>query len=69
MTIQTSYWPKPIPSRNFDWSAIDADTYDASYEGEDENGSHWKASPQGFGATEQEAIEDLLEQIQEERKP
>jgi len=50
-----------------DWSAIDADTYDASYEGEDETGHHWKSGPVGRGATEQEAIDDLLAQIAEER--
>lgn len=46
MKIKTEYDPKPIPSRQFDWSAIDDDTYD---EGE----------PVGYGATEAEAIEDL----------
>jgi len=64
MKITTSYWPKPISTPNYDWSAIDSDTYDASYEGEDETGHHWKSSPQGFGATEQEAIDDLLEQLE-----
>jgi hypothetical protein len=63
MRIKLEYIAPPIPSRNFDWSAIDSDTYDASYEGEDENGHHWKASPQGFGASPQEAIDDLMEQL------
>jgi len=65
MKVKTTYWPKPIPSRRFDWSAIDDETYDASYEGEYESGHHWESSPQGFGATEQEAITHLLEQINE----
>jgi hypothetical protein len=46
------------------FSAIDSNTYDCSYEGEDENGYHWKASPAGYGATEAEAIEDLLDQLE-----
>lgn len=53
----------PIPIRCLDWSAIDSDTYDASYEGEDESGHHWSASPSGHGATEREAIDDLLEKL------
>jgi hypothetical protein len=54
----------PIPTRNFDWQAYDADTYDASYDGEDENGHHWKSSPLGHGATPQEAIDSLMEQLE-----
>lgn len=46
-----------------DWVAWDDDTYDASFEGSDESGDHWKSSPMGYGATEQEAIDDLLEQL------
>lgn len=38
-----------------DWSAVDDDTYDLD-------------EPCGYGATEKEAIDDLMEQI-EERKP
>ncbi len=45
--IKTSYDPKPVPSRNFDWSA----TFD-SYE---------PGCPIGYGRTEQEAIEALKE--------
>lgn len=63
MTIKTNFDYPPIPTRSMDWSAYDSDTYDASYEGEDENGHHWKSSPVGHGATEQEAIDDLLEQL------
>ncbi len=47
--ICTSYDPPPIPGNSHDWSAIDYDAYD----GQD-------SDPVGYGATEQEAIEDLL---------
>jgi hypothetical protein len=63
--LSTNFVYPPIPSRNFDWSCIDDNTYDASYEGEDENGHHWRSSPSGHGATEQAAIADLLEQLEE----
>ncbi|GAC1632798.1 MAG: hypothetical protein NVS9B14_06480 [Candidatus Acidiferrum sp.] len=56
--------PNPYGS---EWDAIDASTYDASFEGSDEDGDHWKESGgRGWGATEQEAIDDLLDQILEE---
>jgi hypothetical protein len=45
------YDPKPIPLRQFDWSAVRAD-----YE---------PGMPQGFGATREAAIADLLEQEEE----
>lgn len=43
----------PIPVRCFDWSAIDDSTYDG------------EGCPIGRGATEADAIADLLEQIEE----
>jgi len=46
--IKTEYWAKPIPIRNRDWIAY--------RDGNEESG------PVGVGATEQEAIEDLMEQ-------
>lgn len=52
MKIVTDYWAKPIPDRSHDWSAVDDETYDGG-------------GPIGWGATEQEAIGDLLEQIDE----
>ena len=52
MKIETEYWRKPVPTDKFDWQAIDADTYEGG-------------APQGFGATEQAAITDLLEQLEE----
>lgn len=48
--IVTDYVHPPIPMRNCDWQAVD----DLTYEG---------GKPIGWGATEQEAIDDLLEQI------
>lgn len=53
MKIRTDYDPKPIPGRQFDWSAIDDDTYDG------------EGCPIGYGRTEQEAIDDLKQQIEE----
>ena len=51
MKIKTSYDPPPIPTwRKFAWSAIE-DGYEPN-------------DPIGFGATEQEAIDDLKEQIE-----
>lgn len=52
MKIVTHYDPKPIPLRQFDWDAIDDDTYDG------------EGCPVGYGATEQEAIGDLKEQLE-----
>lgn len=52
MKIKTDHWVKPIPTRAFDWQAYDDDTYDGP------------GCPIGHGATEQEAIDDLLEQIE-----
>jgi hypothetical protein len=55
MKIKTSFDYPPIPVRSFDWSAIDTDTYDGD-----------PRSPIGYGATEQEAIGDLLSQMEED---
>lgn len=51
--IDTEYWAKPIPLRQFDWSAVDGTTYDG------------EGCPIGYGCTEDEAVADLLEQISE----
>ena len=53
-TVRTSFDYPPIPVRRFDWSAIDDDTYD---------GAEDSCCPVGHGATEQEAIDDLLDQL------
>ena len=50
--IETSYNPAPIPIRNIDWSATTSD-----YEAGD---------PVGRGATEAEAVADLIDQLDEE---
>jgi hypothetical protein len=50
MKICTEFICPPIPDRRFDWSAVDDDTYEGG-------------APIGYGATEEEAIADLLEQI------
>lgn len=60
MKIATRYQPPPIPQRDFDWYALDSDTYD----GAPDAGA---ASTMGWGRTEQEAIDDLLEQFEEGR--
>ena len=49
--IKTEFWAKPIPLRQFDWSATE-DSYEPGL-------------PVGYGRTEQEAIADLLEQIED----
>lgn len=51
MEIVTQHIYPPIPLRQFDWCATDRETYDG------------EGCPIGFGATEQEAIGDLIEQI------
>jgi hypothetical protein len=58
MKIKTNYDFPPIPDRRFDWSAIDEDTYDGA---EDSDNRHMI----GYGATEQQAIEDLMRLLQE----
>ena len=50
MTIKTSFVFPPIEDRSMDWNAVDADTYEGG-------------SPMGFGKTEQEAVDDLLDQL------
>jgi len=49
--IRTTYICPPVPTRAFDWQATDDD-----YEPGD---------PIGYGPTEQAAIEDLKQQIEE----
>jgi len=50
-------------SQNFigEWEAIDRDTYDCDC---DQDG-YFSLSPVGHGKTEDEAIQDLLDQIEE----
>lgn len=53
----------PTPNRKWDWAAYDADTYDMT--DIDEDGRAYSDHPYGQGASEQEAIDDLLAQIEE----
>ena len=61
LKVRTNFDYPPIPVRDMDWSAVDDDTYDCDC---DEDG-FFSTCPIGRGATEQEAIDDLLEQIEE----
>ncbi len=54
MHIKTWYSPTPIPYRDYDWCAYDDDTYDGS-----------PGQRVGYGKTEADAINDLLEQVDE----
>lgn len=58
--IHTSFDYPPIPIRNLDWSAV-TDNYDCDC---DQDG-YFSTSPAGHGRTEQEAIQDLLDQLEE----
>lgn len=56
--IHTSQ-PNPY---GYEWSATD-DNYDASYEGPEDG---WvSSSPRGWGKTEEAAIADLIEQLED----
>jgi hypothetical protein len=59
MKISTHYVNPPIPTRNCDWCAVDDDTYDGAED------AHPDARIIGYGATEQEAIADLMAQLKE----
>ena len=58
--IHTSFDYPPIPVRNMDWSAV-TDNYDCDC---DQDG-FFSTHPVGRGATEQEAIADLIEQLED----
>lgn len=60
--VRTHHEYPPIPVRDMDWSAV-TDDYDIS--GTDQDGPY-SNDPVGYGATEQEAIADLLEQLEDE---
>lgn len=55
--IVTSFVYPPIPWRNFDWCA----TFD-DYDGAPDAGPQWM----GTGETEQEAINDLIQQVEDD---
>jgi hypothetical protein len=52
MNIKTENVRPPIPTRALDWQAWDDDTYEPG-------------CPLGEGATEEEAIADLLEKLED----
>lgn len=54
MKIRTEFVYPPIPIRDFDWCAVDDDTYDG------------EGCPIGYGRTEADAIADLMAQIEEQ---
>lgn len=56
--ILTHFDSKPIPDRRWDWCAT-LDNYDVDC---DERG-YFSHCPIGYGATEKEAIDELLEQL------
>jgi hypothetical protein len=51
MNIKTYFDNPPIPNRNYDWSAVDTDSYDG------------EGCPCGRGPTEQDAIANLMDQF------
>lgn len=58
--IHTEHVYPPIPVRSFDWSAVTAD-----YDGGDVDYDTSSRDPIGRGATEELAVADLIEQIEE----
>lgn len=53
LKVRTECVYPPIPIRDYDWSAVDDNTYDGP------------GNPIGWGRTEQAAIDDLIEQFQD----
>jgi len=60
MNIKTVFVCPPIPTRNYDWQAYVDGTIDVC--GDPDCGCRSKAIV-GTGATEEEAVDDLLEQL------
>lgn len=58
--IHTENVCPPIPVRDMDWSAI-TDDYDADCDQDGFYSNH----PVGYGRTEQEAISNLIEQLED----
>jgi hypothetical protein len=58
MKIVTRYDPTPGPDRQFDWTALDDDTYDGAEDSKTRNEI-------GYGATEEEARADFLRLMEE----
>ena len=55
MKIHTDFWAKPGPIRDFDWTAVTDD-----YDGAPDAGPQ----PVGYGRTENEAVADLVQQME-----
>lgn len=53
MNIRTTLVYPPIPIRDFDWCAVDDDTYDGP------------GCPIGYGVTKKAAVADLMDQMVE----
>jgi len=64
MNIQTRYFPPPIATRKYDWEAFVPETLNEVC-CMDPDCSCFKRVKIGFGATEEEAMADLLEQLDE----
>ena len=64
MKIKTVHVFPPIPLRMFDWQAYDEDTFDVC---SDPECSCRRNALVGWGSTEEEAIQDLMDKM-EERK-
>lgn len=58
MKISTNHIYPPIPCRDFDWCATDEDSYDGT-----EDDPH--RGQIGYGATEREAVDALVEILQD----
>lgn len=58
MKIKAYPTNNPTPKRSWDWAA-----YDSDIDGQDEDGRDYSTHPVGNGATREEAIADLKEQI------
>lgn len=56
LKIRTELIYPPIPIRQFDWSAVDDDSYEPG-------------CPIGTGATELEAVKDLIKQLEDDYEP
>lgn len=65
MRIKTDFVYPPIPDRSMDWCAWDAATYDPGDQ-DQETGRYHGGSPLGHGPTEQAAIDDLMQQLEEQ---
>ena len=64
MNIQTRYNPPPVPTRKYDWEAFVPETLDLCCG--NPACSCRKRLKIGFGATEGEAMADLLDQLEME---